>query len=285
VHDDAFFRVRFRLAAPPRVSILLPTLGRPELLAPCLRTLLGRTTYPDYEVILIAHDVRDPGGRALIDRHAESPNVRVVPYRGKFNYSAMINAGVAAARGELLCLLNDDTAVISPDWLEEMVGLAVQPGVGCVGAKLLFEDGTIQHCGVTVSRDRTARHVFEGHPDGLPGPLGRLVVPSTFTAVTGACLVVSRADYEAVGGLDAERLRISFNDIDLCLAVARLGRRNLLAPAARLYHYEASSRGFPHTAEERAAELGEAATLRRRNPNLAEDDPFFPSTWTRFYGG
>lgn len=280
--NGGFHHVRYRPVAHPLVSILIPSAGRAHLLGPCLRSVFERTRYPAFEVVLIDHDVREPAGRALLDGYASRANVRLCTFRGPFNFSAMINSGAAAAAGELLLLLNDDTEVISPEWLDELVAVAVQPGVGCVGAKLLFEDETIQHCGVAVGGPATPRHAFLGAPDGVPGPFGRLLVPSSYAAVTGACLMISRALFAEVGGL-AEELAVAFNDIDLCLAALRRGRRNIVVPAARLYHYESVSRGHLDSPASFARERAEKDVFWRRNPGREAGDPLFPPHWIRFY--
>jgi GT2 family glycosyltransferase len=215
-----------------------------------LRSLVDRTTYPSWEVVLVPSehtpaDVLSESAEILGDR------LRVAPVDGPFNFSRSVNTGVAAARGELVLLLNDDTEVIERRWLERMVSVMSEDGVGVVGAKLLFEDERVQHVGVAFDLDGEAMHVHIFEDDDA-GHFGSKIVDLDFLAVTGACLLVPREVFEEVGGF-SEALPLNYNDVDFCLKVGATGRRVVCTPFARLHHYESSSREARIEDEERAA--------------------------------
>lgn len=246
VQDGPFpasFRVRYPLPRTPSVSILIPTRNEVEQLQRCLETLLGTTDYPDFEVIVLDNDSSEPEARQYLDGLIAATRdlggrLRVLPCPGPFNFSAMINRGAAAARGEYLLLLNNDTATLHPDWLREMMARALQPGVGAVGARLLFPGGRVQHAGVVlgIGDAAPADHPFLGLAADAPGYFGRARLAQDYTAVTAACLLVSRADYAAVDGMDEANLAVAYNDIDLCLKLRRRGRRVIYTPYATLLH-------------------------------------------------
>ncbi|UNX55750.1 glycosyltransferase [Georgenia sp. TF02-10] len=253
-----FLRVWRRVPDPPLVSVVIPTAGaRREvrgadtvLVTNAVRSLVGRTTYPNLEVVLVPSEHTPP---EVLQECAEilGDRLRVAPVAGEFNFSRSVNTGVGAARGELVLLLNDDTEVIEPRWLDRMVAVAAEDGVGVVGAKLLFADGRVQHTGVTFDHDGEARHVHIFEADDA-GHFGSKVVDLDFLAVTGACLLVPRAVFVEVGGF-SEALPLNYNDVDFCLKVGATGRRVVCTPFARLHHFESSSRRARIEDEERAA--------------------------------
>ena len=180
------------------------------------------------------------------------PNVRVLRYDAPFNFSAINNFGVGAAKGSILLLLNNDVEVIHGDWLTELVSHAWQPGDGVVGAKLLYPDESIQHAGVIVGFGGVGGHIASREPRNFAGQMARCRIAQNITAVTGACLAVRKSVFVEAGGLDPERLQIAFNDIDFCLKVAALGYRNVWTPHAELFHHESATRGFENTPEKQA---------------------------------
>ncbi|MDC7788830.1 glycosyltransferase family 2 protein [Rhodoplanes sp. TEM] len=272
----AGYRVRHLLPdPPPRVSVVVPFRDRADLLHGCMESLLERTCYPDLEVVLVDNGSTSPEALRLVDHYRGRPAVRVVAAPGPFNYSALNNRGVTAASGTVLCFLNNDTSAITPDWLADMVGYALQDGVGCVGAKLLYPNDTVQHGGVVLGLSGVADHVFVNAPADAHGYFGRLRLASNYSAVTGACMVMRRAVFEEVGGFDETELPVSFNDVDLCLRVGARGYRNVVTPFATLYHFESASRGSDRRPDRLARAAREVAALKRRHGPLLDADPCY----------
>jgi GT2 family glycosyltransferase len=241
------FRVRWPLPeARPLVSILVPTRDQLPLLQRCVESVIEKTKYPAYEILIIDNDSQTIDARnylaAIEAKEAElGGRLRVVRQPGPFNFSAMNNAAARAARGEYLLLLNNDTAALHDDWLDEMMGHAVRPDVGIVGAKLLYPDGKIQHAGVILGLRGPAEHPFIGRPPEDRGYFGRAQLTQDLSAVTGACLLVRKSVYEQVGGLDEQAFKVSYNDIDLCLKVREAGLRIVFTPYALLMHEGSAS--------------------------------------------
>jgi GT2 family glycosyltransferase len=273
--DHGHFRVHWPLPEPaPRVSLVVPTRDRPELLRSCVESLLARTDYPDFELLLVDNGSRDPQALALLDAFAARAGVRVLRDESPFNYSALNNRAAAMATGSVLALVNNDIEVIDAGWLREMVAQALRPGVGAVGAMLLYPDGRIQHAGVVLGLGGIANHAYVGEPADVGGHGGRARVVQSVSAVTAACLVVRRDLYLAVGGLD-EQLAVAFNDIDFCLRLREAGHRNVWTPFARLYHHESATRGSDADGARRERFLGEIALMRERWGALLERDPAY----------
>ena len=273
---DGFYRIRYGLPElQPKVSIIIPFRDRAELLQQCVSSVLTKTTYRNFEIILVDNDSVRPATIDLLKHYRNDARIRVLSHPGAFNYSALNNRAAEYSRADYLCLLNNDTVVITPDWLEDMVGYASQPGVGCVGAKLYYANGRIQHAGVVVDRSPVTRHVFLTRPRQDPGYFGRLRVASNYSAVTGACLVVKRSTFIAAGGLDEKAFPVAFNDIDLCLKVRALGYRNVVTPFAELFHFESSSRGYEDTLEERLRFAKGMRVMRDRHGGDVARDPCY----------
>ena len=272
------YRVHWPLPAPPpKVSLIIPTRDRVDLLRTCVDSILSRTHYPAYEVVVVDNQSSDPAALEYLAEIAGDPRVRVLRYDAPFNYSAINNWAVEQCDGTVLGLLNNDVEVISQDWLDELVSHAARPGVGAVGAMLYYPNDTIQHAGVVLGIHGVAAHQYAGMPKGYPGHGGRVRVAQELSAVTGACLVVTRAAYESVGGLD-EALQVAFNDIDFCLRLLEAGYRNVWTPFAELYHHESASRGAEDTDEKRERFGNEVALmLRRWGPRLARDPAYNPN--------
>ncbi|WP_286192221.1 glycosyltransferase [Roseomonas genomospecies 6] len=269
-------RVRYPLPAPaPKVSIVIPTKDAADLVGNCVSSILSKTSYPDYEIVLVDHDSADPRSRPFFDGLARDPRVRVTAFHGPFNWAAINNAAAGVCRGDALCFLNNDITVITPDWLGEMVSLLARPGTGAVGAKLLYPNGTVQHAGVVLGVDGAAGHAFVGLGGDEPGHLGQAVLPRTVSAVTGACLLTSRAAFEAVGGFDMVHLPVAYADVDYCLKIQRAGLQVLWTPHARLHHLETQTRGTDDTPEKLERLAGEARHLRERWGARLRRDPFY----------
>jgi O-antigen biosynthesis protein len=284
---------RTRLAAParwPKVSLVIPTRDALGLVRQCLESIVSLSTYPDYEILLVDNGSTDPEALRYFAELREQPGFQVLRDDGEFNYAALNNAAVAQAHGEVVALINNDIEVITPDWLEEMVAIALQPDVGAVGAKLLYPDGTVQHAGVVLGIGGIAGHAHKHLPRAEGGYFNRAQLIQSFEAVTAACLVVRKAVYEQVGGLDAANLKISYNDIDFCLRLREAGYRNVWTPHAELYHHESATRprDLDPAQRERAAREENhmktrwAAVLERDpayNPNLSLASEDFALAW------
>ncbi|KMO32289.1 glycosyl transferase [Methylobacterium variabile] len=258
----------------PLVSVVIPTRDRPELLRVAVQGVLRDTAYPALELVIVDNGSTDPAVAALYAEWDADPRVRRLERPGPFNFSALVNDGAAAARGDVLVLLNNDVEVLHPDWLSAMVRQALRPEVGAVGAKLLFGNGRLQHAGVVVGLGGRAGHILRNRPADTPGHLGRLTVAHEVAGVTAACLAVARAKFAAVGGLDAEAFPIDFNDIDLCLRLRAAGWRSVWTPRAVLAHHESVSRG-PSVGAARLRFDAEGERFAARWRAMIRDDPYY----------
>lgn len=272
-------------APPPLVSIIIPTRNAHDLVMQCIGSIQRLSTYPTYEILLIDNGSDDPES-LQVWRHLETQGVRVLRDDGPFNYSALNNKAAAMAQGEVLVLLNNDTEVIEPKWLEIMVSHALRPGIGAVGAKLLYPDRTIQHAGVVLGLGGlagAAGHVHYKFPELSHGYAGRISLTSNFAAVTAACLAVRRELYFKVDGLDEVNLRVGFNDVDFCLKLAKLGYRCVYAPNAVLYHHESATRGPEDDPVKSARFKAETAWMRTKWGGMIDDDPYYNPNLTLSY--
>lgn len=276
------YRVRYPIPQPePLISLLIPTRDKRELLEPCIRSILDKTTYRNYEIIILDNESTDPATLEFFERiQAEDRRVRVLAYHQPFNYSAINNYGVQQARGELIGMVNNDIEVISPEWLTEMASHALRPEIGCVGAKLYYEDETIQHAGVIVGLGGVAGHSHKYFPRESSGYFHRLKVIQNLSAVTAACLVVRKSVYEQVGGFEEDGLRVAFNDVDFCLKVCKAGYRNLWTPYAELFHYESKSRGEEDTPEKVKRFNKEIEFVKTKWGELLRRDPCYSPNLT-----
>ena len=264
------------LPDPPTVSVIVPTRDRADLLAPCLKGLLEGTDYPELEVVVADNDSSEPETAALFAAHAGDPRLRVAPMPGPFNFSRINNDAVALARGSVLVFLNNDIEVLEPGWLHALVREAVRPEIGAVGAKLLYPGGLVQHAGVVLGLiGGPAGHAFHLFKDGHPGYLHMLETTRRVSAVTAACLAVTREKFEAMGGFDAEAFPVALNDVDLCLRLDRAGYRNLYVPAARLLHKESASRPNDMRPDQRARYERELAAFSARWADRLARDPWY----------
>lgn len=272
------YRVIWPLPDPiPKVSLIIPTRNRVELLRNCVESVLETTRYPKFELVIVDNQSDDPEAIAYLQTLSHHEKVRVLRYDKPFNYSEINNWAVRECDGEIIGLLNNDVEVISPGWLEEMVAHAVRDEVGAVGAMLYYPNDTIQHAGVILGIHGVAAHVYAGCPRDYPGHGGRVRVAQRLSAVTGACLVVRRAVFEQVGGLD-ESLAVAFNDIDFCLRIRRRGYANIWTPFAELYHHESASRGAEDTDEKKRRFSREIQTMQQRwGDDLLRDPAYNPN--------
>ena len=269
-------RVRRALPDPaPRVSLIVPTRDRVELLRNCIDGLLHRTDYPDLEVLIVDNASVEPETLAYFDGLAAEPRVRILRREGPFNFSALNNHAVTQATGSLIGFINNDIEVIEPGWLAEMVGHAARPGVGAVGAKLLYADGKIQHAGVILGVLGVAGHTHKGFGRHDYGYFSRLRLCQNLSCVTAACMVMPKAVFESVGGFDAVNLAIAFNDVDLCIRIREAGYQVIWTPYAELYHLESASRGSDLTPENRDRFASEVKYMQDRWGDVLRRDPYY----------
>lgn len=265
-------------ASPPLVSIIVPTRNGVELLRTCLESVRDKTQYANYQILIVDNASDDPATLRYMAELAADPRIRVLRDDRPFNFSALNNQAARAADGEVLALLNNDIEVITPDWLDHMVGAAMLADVGAVGARLWYPDNTLQHGGVILSDDDVAVHAHHRLPRGSHGYFSRAELMQDFSAVTAACLVVRKDRFFEVDGMNEVDLAIAYNDIDLCLKLRERGYRNLWTPFADLYHHESVSRGPEDTPEKIARLQREAAYMRQRWAKwLARDPAFSPN--------
>ncbi len=258
----------------PKVSVIVPTRDHVELLAQCIKGLLEGTDYPDLEIIIADNESIDAKTTAFFVDVARR-GVRIVPSPGAFNFSRINNAAAREARGDVLLFLNNDIAVIDRTWLKEMILHAARPGVGAVGARLLYPDGTIQHGGVVLGVGGLAGHIHRGAPRNDPGYFGRLMLTQDISCITAACMAVPKVVFEKVGGFDEENLAVAFNDVDLCIRIREAGYRIIWTPYAELYHGESKSRGSDQCPTKIDRFHRELRYVLQRWPRQIAADPFF----------
>ncbi len=268
----------------PLVSLIVPTCDRADLLDLCVAGILDRTDYSPIEVLIVDHESRRPETFELFDKLRQDPRARILAYSGPFNYSAINNMAVRQAKGSIICLANNDIDVINPDWLSEMVALAVLDNVGAVGAKLLYPNDRVQHGGVVLGVGGVANHFNYLRKREDVGYFGRNVLTSSVSAVTGACLVVRKSVFEEVGGLNEADLPVAFNDVDLCLKIRKRGYRNVWTPHAELYHYESASRGADDSPENLDRFRREAEYMRTTWGAELAHDPFYNDNFSTEIG-
>ena len=269
------YRVRWGIPRnAPKVSIIIPTRDRVDLLRSCVDSLRAHTDYPNYEIVIVDNQSVEPRTLAYLGELRAQHGIRVLEYDAPFNYSSINNYAVSQCDGSLLCLLNNDIEVLEPGWLTEMTGHGLRPEVGAVGAMLYYPDRTIQHAGVILGIGGVANHAYLYQPAGYPGHGARALVAQDLSAVTGACLLTRREVYRQVGGLD-ERLQVAFNDIDFCLRVGQAGYRIVWTPFAELCHHESVSRGSDDTEEKRMRFITEVQAMQNRWQEQLLSDPAY----------
>jgi O-antigen biosynthesis protein len=279
---NGLWRVKYRISGDPLVTIIIPTAGRiartseghRDVLLQCLRSIVERTAYKNYELLIVDTGRLSP---QVFDFLRTVPHRRVVhDVRGGFNFAATINAGARQAKGDHLLLLNDDTEVISEEWMSAMLEFSQQPKIGAVGGKLFYPDGRIQHVGVVLGIGGGACHVLAGQSGDTPGYFGSALVIKNYSAVTAACCMTRRAVFEDVGGFD-ERFAVDFNDVDYCLRVRARGYRVVGTPFAKLYHFEGASFG----SREHVVNPAEINALNERWQDVIDQDPYYNPNLTR----
>lgn len=270
-----FNRIKFPLPVTlPLVSIIICTRDQLSLLTVAVESIRKLSTYPNYEIVIIDNGSQDRDTLLYLNSLALQNGIRVICDDSPYNYSRLNNSGVAHSRGELVCLLNNDIEVLTPDWLEEMASFAIKPDVGAVGARLWYPDGTLQHGGVIIRASGVASHYHHRLPRGDIGYFGRAVLQQELSAVTGACMMVQRKVFDEVGGFD-EQLAVDFNDIDFCLRLRAAGYRNIWTPFAELVHHESATRGKHDNPKKITSFQQETHFMKMRWGKTLEQDPFY----------
>lgn len=274
--QDGVYRIRWPLPIVlPRVTVIIPTRNGLSHLKACVESLLEITDYPNLEIIIMDNQSDDVATLQYLELLDISKSSRVIQYDFPFNYSAINNHAVRLSTGELICLLNNDTEIIHSDWLKEMVAHLLRPGVGIVGAKLYYSDGTIQHAGDAVGPGGCADHLHSGLSGNAPGYGMRAICAQELSAVTAACMLTRRDVWQEVGGLDEVNLAVAFNDVDYCLRVREAGYRVIWTPHAELYHHESVSRGKDITPEQKKRSSNELKYMKKKWKNSLIHDPFY----------
>lgn len=280
-HSNVYL-TRYKPTGNPKISIIIPTKNMSAVLKNCLESIFNRTSYANFEVIIIDNGSDESEVFELYHyyENLEKERFKVYALDIPFNYSKLNNYGVEKATGELLLLLNNDVEVITSDWLHEMAGQALRPDIGAVGACLYYPDNTVQHGGVVLGIGGVAGHSHKYFSAEHTGYYRRLKIISNYTAVTAACLMLRKDVYKQVNGLE-EELQVAFNDVDLCLKIWSAGYNNIWLPHVQLYHFESKSRGYEDTAEKQARFSKEIEWVKNRWSDLLENDPAYNPNLTK----
>ena len=278
VSDTAFpgiYRVSYEITGEPLVSIVIPNKDHAGDLKKCVESIREKTTWKHWEIIIVENNSTEGETfRCYRDLEADE-RIRVAVWSGEFNFSGICNLGASKAKGEYILLLNNDMAVITPDWIEQMLMYAQRKDVGAVGTMLYYPDDTIQHAGVILGIGGVGGHAFKGFPRGDRGYAGRLACAQNLSAVTAACMLLPRRAWEETGGLD-EGFAVAFNDVDLCMRIRQQGYLIVWTPFAELYHYESKSRGTEDSLQKRQRFNGEVSRfLARWKKELEAGDPYY----------
>ena len=278
------FQIKYPINGEPLISIVIPNKDHVEDLRRCITSIEKKSTWKNYEIVVVENNSVEQSIRDYYKELESDPKVKIVTYEGGFNYSRINNVGVKETKGEYLLFLNNDTEVISPDWMEQLLMYAQRKDVGAVGAKLYYADNTIQHAGVVIGlgAHRSAGHTHYKMPREHLGYMGRLCYAQNVTAVTGACLMVKKSIYEEVNGLD-ESFTISLNDVDLCLKIREKGYLNIFTPFAELYHYESKTRGMEEGEKLRRYERECAHFRDKWKEQLDAGDPYYNPNFSLDY--
>lgn len=270
------YRTHYHWKEKPLVSIIIPNKDHIDDLGRCIESIDSKSTYRNYEYVIVENNSTDEATFAYYEKlEQEKSNVRVIYYKGTFNFSDIMNYGAKNAKGSYFLLLNNDTEIINPGCLEELLGYCMRPDVGAVGARLYYEDDTIQHAGVVIGFGGIAGHCFVQQKRGSTGYFHRIICAQDYSAVTAACMMVSKEAYDAVQGFSTE-LAVAFNDIDFCLKLRSIGKLIVYNPYAELHHYESKSRGLDDTPEKVARFNREIAIFEKRWPEILKNgDPYY----------
>ena len=274
---ETIFKISYQIIGNPKISIIIANKDHEPDLRRCITSIMEKSTYDNFEIIVVENNSETAEIQKYYEELKQNEKVKIITYHGPFNYSAINNLGAEKAEGEYLLLLNNDTQVITVNWMEELLMYAQRDDVGAVGAKLYYGDKTIQHAGVVLGlgAHRTAGHShYMQHRENL-GYMGRLCYAQNVSAVTGACLMVSKELFEKAGGLE-ESFAVSLNDVDFCIKLRKMGYLNVFTPFAELYHFESASRGLDDKGEKAERYNEESARFREKWKDvLAKGDPYY----------
>ena len=277
------YRIRYELNGTPKVSVLIPSKDHADDLSKCIGSLIKKTTYPNWEIVIIDNGSTQPEVFSFYDRITKDARIRVVTWNEDFNYPKINNYGAGFAGGEYLILLNNDMQIITPEWIEEMLMFAQRGDVGAVGAKLYYPNETVQHAGVCVGIGGYAGHYFRHAERSSFGYMGRLAYAQDLSAVTAACMMIPRSVWDRLNGLDPE-YTVAVNDVDLCLRIREAGYLIVWTPFAELYHYESKSRGRDDIGQNHERFQREVAMFRKRwGEELNRGDPYFNPNFSPDY--
>jgi GT2 family glycosyltransferase len=269
------YRAKWKIPDPaPLVSLIIPIKDKVDYLKKCIDSILAKTTYKNYEIIIVDNNSKEKATKKYLNELGKKlKNFQVLKYDGEFNYSAINNAAVKIAKGEIIGLLNNDIEVINDDWLTELVSHAIRKEAGAVGAKLYYSNDTIQHAGIILGIHTVGNHIHKNYERSSAGYFNKTQLNQNFSAVTGACLFVKKSLYDEVGGLDEKNLKVAYNDVDFCLRLREKGYINIWTPFAELYHHESISRGKNSNEEERFQ--AEIKYMYNKWGNVINNDPYY----------
>jgi GT2 family glycosyltransferase len=278
---NQMYRVKYSLPSkPPLVSIIIPTKNNKEILHKCIKSITSKTIYSNYEIIVVNNNSDESQTLNYFEELKKESNIEVIKDKRDFNFSAINNTAVEHAKGSYICFLNDDTEVITSDWLSEMVSIAVQPNVGAVGAKLWYPNQTLQHGGVILGIAGIGSHSHKHLSKGYDGYFNRAGLIQNFSAITAACMLLSKKLFQKVGGFDEENLSVAYNDLDLCLKIQELNYRIVWTPFAELYHHESMSRGEDTNTENRKRLTKESNYMLKKWGDKIKNDPAYSPNLT-----
>ncbi len=276
-----FYYMDYYFDAEPSVSIIIPIKDAYKITSTCLNSIFTLTDYTNYEVVVVDNNSKYEETQTMLDSYTKNyNNFRVIKAQMEFNYSRINNLAIRSCDSDVIVLLNNDTKIISSNWLQVMAGYAIQEHIGAVGPKLLYEDDTIQHGGVLLGLQTIASHAYLGQNKSAHGLFGRLCVPYNYSAVTAACLAIEKKKIEIVGYLD-ERLKVAYNDIDFNLRLLKKGYYNVFLPQVSVYHLESKSRGLDTTVEKYNTFKKEEAYMLKKHANIIPNDPFYNKNFSK----
>jgi len=277
------YQIKFAIEGTPKVSILIPNKDNLRILQKCIASILKNSTYENYEIIVIENNSEKAKTFEYYEKIKQNPKVKVIVSQEKeFNYSKLINFGVKNATGDFILQLNNDTQVLTKDWLELLIGYAQNQEIGAVGARLYYPDKTIQHAGIAVGIQGMAANLLVNLPFGKHGYYAREAATRNVAAVTGACLFARREIYEEVGFMDEELFQVAFNDVDFCLKILEKDYRVVYNPYVELIHAESKTRGLEDTPEKQARFEQEKRNFQEKwKTFLQKGDPYYNENFSR----
>lgn len=277
------YEIEYLYDKEPKISIIIPTKDRADLVSKCLKSIYDKTTYKNFEVIIVSNNSSEKNLFTLLNKYKKKyQNFKYIERNCEFNYSYINNEAVKVCNGDYIVLLNNDIEIISEDWLSKMVGYAMQKHIGCVGIKLLYPTLTIQHAGVVLGGGGIAAHAFVGTGDDHFGYFGRLVATYDYGAVTAACLMVKKSKFMEVNGLD-ENLKVAYNDVDFNLKLLEKGYYNVLLPSIKAIHYESVSRGDDMNIKNKDRFIKEISYMTDKWGEKVIEDKFYNPNMSYYY--